>query len=761
MRANLAILLIFLLSFASNAEELILEPANGPIEILGGYLEYNQSLSSDATIAELQSAEFKSIGQPVANFGLGQGGIWLKLEVSNPMEFSQDWVLSLNRTLLDQLSVQFVTNESSAEILNLQDRLDSYQNYGTIATPFQLLANQSATLFILYEGANSSILTLSIETPSSVEQKQLFQLILFFASMAGVLTLIAYNTMMAVITRLPAFLYYGAAQIFLFAYFAHLSGFTTVYIWPETPELGNAMTTLSGEFVSLFNLLFIRSFVSREHIYPWISKSIEILIYSHAGFIVLLAVGEYFSTSLLLFNLLSILLIYITLLILPVTGVVASRNQRTQYWPMTAAWIWLSLSVFYTIFSLVDVAPVIPSFFRMYMGFAFIEAILLSVSLALAVRHIEQSRTQTQAALAKSLSAELEESKRSEQLMRERTVALNDLADRGRLLQAAGHDTRQALFALRQFSSGLDANADANRINTAKESIGQLVNHLDDVLATTLAGAHGGAMIDQVLAFERVQVNDLLEPIRLIYQRTAIQKGLRLLIHNSDAQVVTDRVFMIRILSNLVSNAIKYTDNGGLLIACRDKGSNIRLQVWDTGDGLSSEQLHSLLNDESHSQRFAQPQGGLGSGFQTCRELAKKLNIQLNGSSRIGKGSLFEVILPKPLDRENSKNRCILLDTDALTMQWLKNAGIKVSTTLPDSSELPVFIDYDYGGSGKGLSLAEELKDLFPNIVLTSYDHAADVRNAAAGAVSYLAYKPLEAETLQAIIFDINNRKTN
>ena len=68
--------------------------------------------------------------------------------------------------------------------------------------------------------------------------------------------------------------------------------------------------------------------------------------------------------------------------------------------------------------------------------------------------------------------------------MRERSMALSDIADRGRLLQAAGHDTRQALFALKQFAAGLQKDAGPERIDTAQQSITQLAKHVDDVLAT-------------------------------------------------------------------------------------------------------------------------------------------------------------------------------------------------------------------------------------------------------------------------------------
>lgn len=746
-------LLIFLLQFSTclSAAELQLLPGQSSPRILGEYVSFNRELPPDALFPELIAAEFQPLGQGVPNFGIGTGPIWLRITLVNSSSEQGSWVFSLNRALLHQLRVVLQTQTDIREIMTLEDRITSYRSFGTLAVPFDLGPERSANVFVLYEGANSSVLPISIETFESAQDARLFKLILFYGSLAGVLTLVVYNTVLALITRMRAFIYYGAAQLSLLAYFTHLSGITTVYLFPETPELGNTLAPLLAIVTCLFSLLFVRSFVDQAYLTAWVTRVFNIIIIICLCYLALSIFGLVLSTTIPLLPTIATAISTATIIMLPVSGLLACRKRRYRFLPMAVAWFWFSFSMSYTTLSILNLVPVTPSFMESYMAFAFVEAILLSVSLALTVRHIEHTRVTARESLAKSLASELQESRRAELLARERSMALDDLADRGRLLQAAGHDTRQTLFALRQFATGLNPQEPPARIHTARNAINQLVNHLDDVLATTLAGAHGGAMIDDILALEKVSVSDLFEPIRLIYQRMAAKKGLRLIITRTTASLVTDRVLMIRILSNLVGNAVKYTDAGGVLVGCRVRKSGLRLQVWDTGQGLTAEQLAILTRYDPHAHRFTHLEEGMGRGIQICRELASKLGIELTATSTPGRGSLFECVIGSSVTTARTPKVCYLLDEDPLMRRWLTEAGVGVIHPLPDSDTLPLFIDYDYQGSGNGLTIARELSSAFPNLILTSYDHGADVRNAAAGIVRYIAYKPLDSATTKTI----------
>lgn len=749
-------LILLLPSLVQAAPPLLLTPDVPSQGAIGEFVAFNDQLPVDAGPEELVGSSFNDAAKQVPNFGLDRGPIWLHVELQNNSNRSGDWILSLNRALLDTLRVLIIGDESMTTLLTLEDRLASYRDYGTLAAPFSLAAGADVDLYILYEGSNSSIIPLTIETTESSARQQRWDLILFFVSLAGVATLIIYNTVIGLISRLSAFLYYGLAQVAMFSYFAHLSGITTIYLWPETPDLGTQVAPILSVLTALFNSLFVSSFIDERMLPRWLFKTFGFIIYASIIASVLMVLSALTGFEVAFLNTAAVLLPSVTVLLLPVAGTLASRERRLRYLPMTVAWYWLAISITYTSLTVTNLAPVVPEFLTLYVGFSFIEAILLSISLALEVRFINESRMTAQQELASSLSAQLEESQRNEQLMRERSMALSDIADRGRLLQAAGHDTRQALFALKQFAAGLKNDAGPERIDLAQRSITQLAKHVDDVLATTLVGAHGGAMVDQVIALEEIAISDLLEPIRLIYQRAAVKKNLKFRIVSRDVKVVTDRVLLIRILSNLVSNAIKYTAEGGVLIGVRVLQDKLCFQVWDTGRGLSDNEMNALFEANHSAKRYDDEQEGLGSGLQTCQLLAEKLQTSFTARSIPDKGSVFELEIPiRTLSQEFSK-QCLVFDEDKLSRTWLEQAGWKILEDVPTSGDLPVFIDIDYLSPGGGIPKASAMRDNFPNIVMTSYDHAADIRNACAEASLYLLYKPLEPATLSELAFRIS-----
>ena len=263
-------------------------------------------------------------------------------------------------------------------------------------------------------------------------------------------------------------------------------------------------------------------------------------------------------------------------------------------------------------------------------------------------------------------------------------------------------------------------------------------------------------MVDQVIALEEIAISDLLEPIRLIYQRTAVKKNLKFRIFSRDTKVVTDRVLLIRILSNLVSNAIKYTSEGGVLIGVRIFEEKLCFQVWDTGNGLSETELNALLETGHNARRFSHDQEGLGSGLQTCQLLTDKLQISFSARSVPAHGSVFELEIPLRDAPEETNKQCLLFDDDKLCRTWLEHAGWEILSEAPPGGNMPVFVDIDYQGPGGGIPKALAIRDQFPNIVMTSYDHAADIRNACAEASKYLLYKPLASATLDALNYEIS-----
>ena len=238
-----------------------------------------------------------------------------------------------------------------------------------------------------------------------------------------------------------------------------------------------------------------------------------------------------------------------------------------------------------------------------------------------------------------------------ERRVAERTRDLN-LANqaKSRFLAAASHDLRQPMHALALFVGQLSASrthaeraALTQRIEEAVASLTELLDQLLD-----LSKLEAGAL---QAVHEEFPLGDLLEAIERQFAPLAHAKGVALRLRSSPAWLRSDPVLVQRILLNLVSNAIRYTEHGGVLVGCRKRGERMRIAVWDTGCGIPEDRrkdvFHEFVQLGDPGDRRADGLGrGLGLGLAIVAGLAPLLGTCVELRSRVGRGSMFAFELP-------------------------------------------------------------------------------------------------------------------
>ncbi len=142
----------------------------------------------------------------------------------------------------------------------------------------------------------------------------------------------------------------------------------------------------------------------------------------------------------------------------------------------------------------------------------------------------------------------------------------------------------------------------------------------------------------------------------------ALQKGLGLRVRSFSGCLWTDRLMLHRILANLVANAVRYTHQGGILVAVRHRpDGRICFEVWDTGVGISAEEQQRIFSD-FYKVQTAGTQEGFGLGLAIVSRLADRLGCSVTVRSRLGRGTVFSVTLPPsavikpPEDRSPARN---------------------------------------------------------------------------------------------------------
>jgi signal transduction histidine kinase len=217
------------------------------------------------------------------------------------------------------------------------------------------------------------------------------------------------------------------------------------------------------------------------------------------------------------------------------------------------------------------------------------------------------------------------------------------------LFAAAIHDLRQPLQALMLFSNALSsADLDTDRLHRRIEQIRQSVDFLDRLLTGLLdltqieAGRTPPRCADLAL-------DPLLDEVRHHFRAVAEAQGVRLVVRPTGAWARCDGVMLARILNNLVSNSLRHTHHGGVLVGTRRHREGIRIDVCDTGVGIPPQHqarvFEAFYRIDTPEQSAACGRG-LGLGLATVQRLADLQGATVRLRSRPGQGTVVSVVLP-------------------------------------------------------------------------------------------------------------------
>ncbi len=216
-------------------------------------------------------------------------------------------------------------------------------------------------------------------------------------------------------------------------------------------------------------------------------------------------------------------------------------------------------------------------------------------------------------------------------------------AAKSRFLAAASHDLRQPLQTLKLIQGLL-----------AKKAQGEATQELVGMLNPTLSAMSG--MLNTLLDMDQIdsgtmkveirdfRINDLLGRLRDEFTYHADARGLGFHVVSCGLSVRSDQRLLERILRNLLSNALRYTEHGKILLGCRRRGGALSIEVWDTGVGIPDEELQKIFDEYHQVDNPARERAlGLGLGLAVVQRLGRLLGHRIRVHSRVGKGSVFSI----------------------------------------------------------------------------------------------------------------------
>ncbi|HYQ91742.1 MAG TPA: NahK/ErcS family hybrid sensor histidine kinase/response regulator [Candidatus Competibacteraceae bacterium] len=377
--------------------------------------------------------------------------------------------------------------------------------------------------------------------------------------------------------------------------------------------------------------------------------------------------------------------------------------------------------------------------------------------------------------------------RREEALEAARQVAEQANTAKTRFLATASHDLRQPTHALGLFFAALAEKVRNAETEPLIKPIEDAIDAVDNMLNALLDISKLDAGVVQP-KIGPVAMAGLFQRLEAEYQSMAQENGNTLRVRPCQAIVQSDAAMLERMLRNLIANALRYTFKGRVLVAARQRGTRLRIEVYDTGSGIPASKLDDIFQE---FYQLGNPERdrrqGLGLGLAIVKRLATLLGHEITVRSRLGHGSRFAITVPlarkaprqtslpaPPLRGLELKDRRVLVLDDNTTIlaameSLLSSWGCQVSTASSleearkkiGTSVLPpelLIVDYRLRGQASGLNVAAALQAVLgqrvPVLVITG-DTAPDRLREAQASGYPLLHKPVPPAKLRSIIYQL------
>lgn len=349
-----------------------------------------------------------------------------------------------------------------------------------------------------------------------------------------------------------------------------------------------------------------------------------------------------------------------------------------------------------------------------------------------------------------------------------------------RFLAAAGHDILQPLNAARLYSASLVERLGTSENEKIAGNIESSLESVEAILGAVLdiSRLDTGALKPTLTTFP---LDALLRQIETDFSPIAAKKQLKFTVMPTKYYVRSDRNLLARLIQNLVSNAIKYTRTGGIVVGVRRRGTGLEIQVVDSGIGIAQDKSRSVFKEFTRLEEGVREAEGLGLGLSIVERIGKVLKLPVNIKSQVNRGTTMSIVIagvnptkeqaqlkatPPPKNLAGLPQlRLLCIDNDLRILDGMKtllsgwsNDVVCVSDGQAALSQTkrPDFVLVDYHLNNEtGISVITQLRDKFgadlPAILVTA-DRSNEVKGLAAAIDVVILNKPLKPAALRAVL---------
>lgn len=609
---------------------------------LGDYLRYDISDLPIDTPPEQITTDLEARFQPIVggqvDFGFRDDTVWLHLPVTNADDAAHSWILALNTRFMNAMRVYLRTdNDWRLLLANDENSLfdERPMDYRLLAVAFELAAEQSGEILVGYRSRGTTYLPLTVETPQSFSDGRSLANTKSGGFYTAALLMFFYGLFQFFLPGNRIYLHYSLYLAAAILYVFHMDGLSFQYLWPNLPAWNAFASLVLGLLINIMAANFSRRFLETWRIAPRLDALILAMIWLSIALIVLGALIDDRYVKWLSFWLTSGgAVLYLC------AGVYALTQGFRSARFYVVGWIGICTASILSsvIHSLPGAIPVSLSFDITKAGILF-DALMFGMAMADRANELRKQRDDAIMLQMQALSERAEAKRELVAAERGREDAMRMAQESNMQLAAASHDIRQPLSSLKLALAGMREAAPNGDSDTVLDSVEYLESLVSNYLDSASEDNPGN---DTRSLQENFPIQLVLDGVSQMFAEEAQERGIELRTVSSSMMVRGNPIATVRIVSNLVKNAIKNTVEGRLLLGCRREPGACAVCVMDTGSGMSEQALAQALGA---FQQVDEAQDGHGLGLHIVASLCEKNGYQFAIQSEEGRGTVATVRL--------------------------------------------------------------------------------------------------------------------
>ncbi len=611
-------------------------------------------------IADFQQQRFRPDIDIFNNAESGFEAVWMAVELTNRSDDdgrpADEWILTSDKPLQAGIEVYLIRSDGLTETLLDFDNSQPFDTENRTLTGLRsgaitLTGGEEALLLTRYQSGIIRSIRMGLQTPQTLADRAVIAGVGFAAfyafSIAGLIFFCGFNISL----RNVIGIYYTGLSSLGLVLLAFVDGFLFRFFWPDRPIFNLHMGNVIFLAMSAFGLFIAsRVFVDGgwNRIWSRISLALSMLA---SGIILLIPVFGFYIVNLLI---VPIYLLFALMFAAIITAGAKWRHGRFHAFANLTA---IFAGIIVVALIVMKLGGIGLQFLPVHLMTKLIFALMTVTTMVALTADILDLRRDHQSAQKRELEALAQEAEKSRALLaaEKNYSRARDLAHlRQTQLATASHDLKQPLASLRMTLDTIANDGDPEVQTRLREAF----DYMEGLTASYLAEArpdedaddpadNEGGVEDEAGApdgevAKPYELSLILRTVHQMFHEEAISKGLQLRMVDCTANVTLPPLVLMRIVSNLVSNAVKYSKTGKVLFGCRRNSDTVCLQVHDTGAGMSADALANLLQP----YRKGEQSTGEGLGLAICVELAEKHGLDLEAASEPGRGTCFSLTIP-------------------------------------------------------------------------------------------------------------------